>query len=63
MSLSFCYLITALITGLPVAVEQGSQAAGVTGVVVEIIYARLLIDPDLHYVDRALRIDLFKTFF
>ena len=39
------------------------QAAGVTGVVVEIIYARLFIDPDLHYVDRALRIDLFKTLF
>ena len=49
--------------GLPVAVEQGSQAAGVAGVVVEIIYAGLLIHPDLHNIDRALRIDLFKTFF
>ena len=49
--------------GLPVAVEQGSQAAGVAGVVVEIIYAGLLIHPDLHNIDHALSINLFKTFF
>ena len=48
---------------LALAVEQGSQAAGVAGVVVEIIYARLFIDPDLHYVECALGIDLFKAFF
>ena len=49
--------------GLPVAVEQGSQAAGVAGVVVEIIYAGLGIDPYLRALEGALRIDLFKTFF
>ena len=49
--------------GLPVAVEQGSQAAGVAGVVVEIIYAGLLIHPYLHNIESALRIYLFKTFF
>ena len=49
--------------GFSLAVEQGSQAAGVTGVVVEIIYAGLLIHPDLQNIDRALRIDLFKTLF
>lgn len=49
--------------GLAVAVEQGSKSAGGAGVVVEIIYARLFIDPYLRALEGALRIDLFKTFF